>query len=100
VENFPIPKTITNVRAFLGLIGYYHKFIPRYTKIAEPFFSLTKKECIFVWTPICQGAFVTLKRCLIVNPILTRLDFSQPFVIDVDWSIREVGVILSQKFEK
>lgn len=38
VENFPIPRTITNVRAFLGLIGYYHKFIPRYTKIAEPFF--------------------------------------------------------------
>ncbi len=52
VENFPILRIITNVRAFLGLIGYYHKFIPRYAKIVELLFSLTKKECIFIWTPI------------------------------------------------
>jgi hypothetical protein len=85
---------------FWGLFGYYHKFIPRYAKIVEPLFSLTKKERIFIWTPIYQGTFVTLKRCLIANPVLTKLDFSQPFVINVDWSIREVGVIMSQKFEK
>jgi hypothetical protein len=53
VENFLIPKTITNVRAFWGLIGYYCKFIFGYTKIAKPLFGLTKKECKFVWTPIC-----------------------------------------------
>jgi hypothetical protein len=53
VKTFPIPKTITNVRAFLGLIGYYHKFIFGYAKIVKPLFGLTKKECKFVWTPIC-----------------------------------------------
>jgi len=52
MENFPIPGIVTNVKAFLGFIGYYHKFILRYAKILETLFSLTKKECKFVWTPI------------------------------------------------
>jgi len=100
VQNFPIPKTITNVRAFLGLIGYYCKFISKYAKIAGPLFGLTKKVCKFVWTPIYQGAFVTLKRCMVISQVLTRSNFSQSFVLDMDWSIRAVGTILSQKFEK
>jgi hypothetical protein len=53
VQNFPTPNTTTNVRAFLGLIGYYRKFIVGYAKIAKPLFTLTKKECKFLWTPIC-----------------------------------------------
>ncbi len=48
VENFLIPKMVINVRAFLGLISYYYKFIPRYAKIVESLFGLTKKECKFV----------------------------------------------------
>jgi hypothetical protein len=56
MEIFPVPKAITNVRAFLGLIGYYCKFILGYAKIVEPLFGLTTKECKFVWTPIYQGA--------------------------------------------
>jgi hypothetical protein len=57
MEGFPIPKLVTNVRAFLGLIGYYKKFILGYAKIIEPLFGLTKKDYKFLWTPICQGAF-------------------------------------------
>jgi hypothetical protein len=56
------PKTTTNVRAILGLIGYYRMFIAGYAKIMKPLFALTKKEFKFVWTPICQATFVTLKR--------------------------------------
>ncbi len=52
VEGFPIPKFVTNVRAFLGLTRYYKRFILRYAKIVEPLFNLTKKDCKFVWTPI------------------------------------------------
>ncbi len=100
VENFLIPKTITNVRAFLELISYYCKFILGYAKITKPLFSLTKKESKFVWTPIFHGAFVILKRCLITSLVLTKVDFSQPFILDVDSSIKGVGVILSRKFEK
>ncbi len=62
VERFLIPKSITNVKAFLGLTRYYIRFIPRYAKIVEPLFGMTKKDCKFVWTPIYQGAFVTLKK--------------------------------------
>jgi len=53
VMNFPTPKTTTNVKAFLGLTRYYRRFIVGYPKIVEPLFTLTKKECKFLWTPIC-----------------------------------------------
>jgi hypothetical protein len=53
IQNFPTPNTTTNVRAFLGLTGYYKRFITRYAKIAKPLFTLTKKKCKFLWTPIC-----------------------------------------------
>jgi hypothetical protein len=52
VEGFPIPKFVTNVRALLGLTRYYKRFIPRYAKIVELLFNLTKNDCMFVWTPI------------------------------------------------
>ncbi len=58
VMNFPTFKTKTNVKAFLGLIGYYKRFIAKYAKITEPMFTLTKKECKFFWTPIWQATFV------------------------------------------
>jgi len=76
VEGFPIFKFVTNVRALLGLIGYYNKFILGCGKIAKPLFGLTKKDCKFLWTPMCQGAFVTQKRRLMESLVLKRLDFS------------------------
>jgi hypothetical protein len=76
VEGFPIFKFVTNVKALLGLIRYYNKFILGYAKIAKPLFSLTKKDCKFLWTPMCQGAFVTQKRRLMESLVLKRLDFS------------------------
>jgi hypothetical protein len=100
VEGFPIPKFVTNVRTFLGLTRYYKRFVPRYVKIVKPLFNLTKKDCKFVWTPIYQGAFVTLKKRLMESHVWTRPDFSQAFILDVDWSIKGVGAILSQKLEK
>ncbi len=69
VQNFPTPNTATNVRAFLGLTRYYRRFIAKYAKMAKPLFVLTKKECKFLWTPICQTTFVTLKRKLVEAPI-------------------------------
>jgi len=100
VESFLILKIMTNVKAFLGLIGYYRKFIYGYSRITKPLFGLTKKDSKFLWTPICQGTFVTLKKCLVASLILTRPDFSQPFILDIDWSIRGVGTILLQKIER
>jgi hypothetical protein len=61
VKNFPTPNTTTNVKAFLGLTRYCKRFIVGYVKIAKPLFTLTKKECKFLWTPMCQATFVALK---------------------------------------
>ncbi len=59
------PRTLTNVMAFLGLTRYYIRFIIGYAKLTKPFFVLTKKDCKFVWTSICQVAFVALKMKLV-----------------------------------
>jgi hypothetical protein len=84
VKDFPIPKIVINVRAFLGLTGYYMNFVRGYAKIVVPFFDLTKKDQSFLWTPNCQEAFDTLKLRLIEGPILIRLDFERPFILDVN----------------
>ncbi len=103
VLRFPEPKTVTNVKSFLGLTGYYRKYIRGYSRMASPLFELTKKDVAFVWNKNCQRAFDDLKRALVEALILVRPDFKEPFCLDVDWSTKGVGAILSQKegrFEK
>jgi hypothetical protein len=100
VLHFPEPKTITNIRYFLGLIGYYRNYVRGYSQLASLLFELIKKDVAFVWNLDCQQAFDALKRALIDAPILVRLDFKKPFCLDVDWSTKGVGAILSQKESK
>jgi hypothetical protein len=103
VVHFPIPKTVTSVRSFLGLTGYYRKYIQGYSRMAGPLFELTKKDVAFVWDVGCQQAYQALKVALVNAPVLTRPDFRRTFWLDVDWSPKGVGAILSQKegkFEK
>jgi len=103
VLRFPEPTTVTSVRSFLGLTGYYRKHVRRYLRLVGPLFELTKKDVAFVWNQDCQQAFDSLKRALVDAPILVRLDFKRPFCLDVDWSTKGVGAVLSQKegrFEK
>jgi len=97
VLHFPEPKTITNVRSFLGLTRYYRKYIWGYSRMASPLFELTRKDVAFVWNQDCQKAFDALKRALVEAPILVRPDFKEPFCLDVDWSAKGVGAILSQR---
>ncbi len=103
VMRFPEPRMVTDVRSFLGLTGYYQKYVQGYSQLAGPLFDLTRKDVVFVWSRNCQQAFDTLKKALVDAPTLIRLDFSRPFCLDVDWSTRGIGAILSQKegrFEK
>jgi len=100
---FPKPKTVTSVRSFLGLTGYYRKYVRGYSRLAGPLFELTKKDVAFVWNQDCQQAFDSLKRALVNAPILVHPDFKRSLCLDVDWSTKGVGAILSQKegrFEK
>jgi hypothetical protein len=103
VVRFPEPRTVTNVRSFLGLTGYYRKYVQGYSRLAGPLFDLTRKDVVFVWSQDYQRAFDTLKKALVDAPTLIRPDFNRPFCLDVDWSTKGVGAILFQKegrFEK
>ena len=98
VKEFPRPKTKTDARAFLGLSGYYRKFIPNYAEIAAPLSNLMRKAAppIISWTDQCSRAFVELKDRLCSLPVLRSPDLSKPFVVQTDASERGVGAVLSQ----
>nr|AAM01049.1 putative polyprotein [Oryza sativa Japonica Group]ABB47061.1 retrotransposon protein, putative, Ty3-gypsy subclass [Oryza sativa Japonica Group] len=85
VTDWKQPKTVTQVRSFLGLAGYYRRFIENFSKIARPMTQLLKKEEKFVWSPQCEKAFQTLKEKLVSSPVLilpdTRKDFMEGHVV-------------------
>ena len=99
IEDFPLPVSKRQVRAFLGLTGYYQRFIPHYAQIAAALTDLTRKEASnrVNWTPGCQQAFDELKRILCSSAVLRSPDFTRPFILQTDASNRGVGAVLSQR---
>lgn len=91
------PRTVTEVRAFLGLVGYYRRFISSYSLIAKPLNQLTQKDVPFVWGKLQREAFERLKDCLVKAPILARPDPHKPFILDTDFQKYAVAAVLSQK---
>ena len=95
---FPQLTSKKQVRPFLGLTGYYRKFIPEYATIAVPLTDLTRKSSPnrVVWTHECTRAFEDLKNCLFTTPALHSPDFTKPFILQTDASERGIGAVLSQ----
>ncbi|XP_072066801.1 uncharacterized mitochondrial protein AtMg00860-like [Arachis hypogaea] len=85
IHCWPIPTSVKQLRAFLGLASYYRKFICNFATLAAPLTNLLRKEG-FVWSPSVSDAFVTLKEALTHAPVLALLDFSKPFVLETDAS--------------
>ncbi len=100
VLHFPKPKTFTNIRSFLGLTRYYWNYVQGYSQLVVPLFELTKMDIDFVWDLGCQQAFEALKKTHIDALVVIRPDFKKQFCLDVDWSPKGVGAILSQKESK
>ena len=98
VAEIPLPSNIKEVRTFLGLTGYYRRFIANYATVAQPLTKLTSKEYCnnFVWTDECTAAFDKLKQLLCSAPILCYPDFDREFMLQTDASDVGQGAVLSQ----
>jgi transposase InsO family protein len=96
IRDWPEPKSLKEVRSFVGLCGYYRRFVRGFSEIAAPLHALTKKNVKFVWTSSCQQAFNTLKNCLISAPVLAMPNDEGQYILDTDASNSSIGAILSQ----
>ena len=95
-----MPHTYTpkEVKQFLGLVGYYRKFIPRYADIARLLNALTRKDTEFEWTDICQKSFDLLKAMVSEEPILVYPDPSKPYILFTDASKYDWSCVLTQEY--
>jgi hypothetical protein len=91
------PTTQTKVRGFLGLAGYYRKFVEGFSSIARPMTQLLKKDKKFEWTPKCEESFQELKKRLVTAPVLTMPDITKNFDVYCDASKLGLGCVLMQE---
>jgi len=96
IKDWPTPTSVKDIRAFLGVTGYYRRLIKSFATIASPLTKLTQKDVKFDWTPACQEAFVTLREALTTAPILAYPNSLDPYLLDCDASSYAIGSVLSQ----
>ena len=97
IEKMAPPTNIKGVRSFLGLTGFFRKFIQNYSKICEPLTRLTKKHAKFKWDSEEREAWQNIKDKLIKSPILIHPDLNNKFTLVTDASSFAIGGILAQK---
>ena len=103
VKNWTIPKTVTDVKSFLGFTNYYRRFIRGYAKVAKPLNTLVSgnnancKKAPIEWTDECQNAFDTLKELCTSTPILAYANYKKPFQLQTDASDFGLGAVLYQR---
>ena len=93
VTNWEAPKNVGEIRSFLGLAGYYRRFIENFSKIAKPMTELLQKSKKFVWTEACEDSFQELKKRLVSAPVLCLPDLEKDFKVYCDASHRGLGCV-------
>ena len=96
VRDWEPPRTVRQVRGFLGFANFYRDFIPEFSRIAEPLHELTRKGVTFRWSEAHEKAFQRLKAAFISGPILTQWDPDRKTVVEADCSGTAIGACLSQ----
>jgi hypothetical protein len=97
VLNWLPPTNVSEIRSFLGLAGYYRRFIEGFSRIARPLTSLLQKNVVFKWSPACQASFEELKKRLTTAPVLVLPNISKNFDIYCDASRQGLGCVLMQE---
>ena len=90
------PENGKDLRSFLGMAGYYRRFVPQFGMISKPLTNLLKRGTVFVWTSATEASFQALKKALISAPVLAMPNFALPFIIETDASATGIGAVLQQ----
>lgn len=96
IDDYPVPKTVKDVRRLIGLAGWYRRFIPNFSTITAPLTEITKKGRKFEWNESADKAMAEIKKILVSAPILSNPDYEKPFVIQTDASDIGMGGVLVQ----
>ncbi|OAO89236.1 hypothetical protein AXX17_ATUG02470 (mitochondrion) [Arabidopsis thaliana] len=96
ITHWPRPKNATEIRSFLGLAGYYRKFVEGFASIAKPLTHLTCKDAKFEWTEACEESFGKLKKHLTQTPVLVLPKAGVPYAVYTDASGTGLGCVLMQ----
>lgn len=97
ILKFPNPVDKKQLRQFLGIVGYYRRYIPNVAEISTPLTNMLKKNANFKWDNLEKDAFIQLKSVLASKPVLTPPNFGRQFIVFVDASQHSVGGILGQE---
>lgn len=96
ISSWPIPRTEKDLRQFLGILGYYRRFIKDFAKLVKPLTNLLRKDTEIIITPEIIECFEKCKKILTLDPILIHPDFSKEFILTTDASDFAIGAVLSQ----
>jgi hypothetical protein len=96
VLSWEAPTSVSDIRSFLRLAGYYQRFIEGFSKISKPMTELLEKDKQFKWMPACESSFQELKERLTTAPVLVMSDMEKPFSIYCDVSGQGLGCVLMQ----
>jgi hypothetical protein len=97
ILDWKTPKDVRGIKSFIGMAGYYRRFIEGFSKIARPMTALLAKKVELKWTPACQKSFETLKEKLTTTPVLILPDVHKPFSVYCDASYIGLGCLLMQE---
>ena len=103
IQRWPVPRTVTDVRSFIGFTNYYRRYIKDYAKVSRPLHELTsgdnakRKRQRVEWDERCQEAFEKLKEACSRCPVLAYANYKEPFILHTDASTMGLGAVLSQK---
>lgn len=100
VQQWPIPRSVRDIQTFLGFANFYRRFIPAFSRLANPLTALTKKDQTFKWSATCESAFMGIKEAFSNGPILAHFDPERKTILETDASDFVTAAVLSQYDER